>query len=759
MKSIFKNNHRLRRIAFFFPIQLLLVQFKKNLLLMLFWLLLFAIISKIAALKYGIPFLFLNPEYLNEVNFLSYFIVGFALGGFIIAFQISSYIMNGFRFPFLATLSNPFFKFCLNNSILPLFFIGYYCVSIFSFQRLVQFVSVGDACVDILGFLGGLVLFLSVALSYFFRTNKNIYKMFGVKTQEQSDDHKPKKTSRIILRKNMEWKSLQVKEDRDWHIETYINSFTRIKLARNVDHYEKEMLKAVFKQNHRNAAIFELVVFVSLILLGLFRENKLFEIPAGASLLLLFTMYLMLTSAIHNWLRGWSSTVLIMFLFLISALFASNFFNSKSGAYGLNYMGEKAGYTYQNLASYNSDSTLQNSDIRHTLEILEKWKAKNTTSDSLHKPKLIIVNTSGGGLRSALWTMLSLTYADSVSGGKLLKQTQLISGASGGMIGAAYLRELYLRYVNKQIQTYADKEYAKNISIDMLNPITMSIATNDMFLRLRSTTINNNVFKKDRGYAFEQKLNENTQNVLNKKLIDYRVSENEAHIPMMIFTPIIANDGRKMVVCSQLASYITSTAVSEKCSNKFLIDGVEFSRFFSQQDADSVRFSSVLRMSATFPYITPFVALPSEPVIEVLDAGGRDNYGMETSIRFLFVFKKWIEENTSGVVFVQIRDRHKERPIEKNPNKTLIQSFTAPINSLYGNMFQVQDYNQNELIRYANSWFKGNLDVVDFQLFNEVNDNISLSWHLTNLEKQKVYRSIFIKENQASFKRLKKLLE
>jgi len=49
--------------------------------------------------------------------------------------------------------------------------------------------------------------------------------------------------------------------------------------------------------------------------------------------------------------------------------------------------------------------------------------------------------------------------------------------------------------------------------------------------------------------------------------------------------------------------------------------------------------------------------------------------------------------------------------------------------------------------------------VVDFQLFNEVNDNISLSWHLTNLEKQKVYRSIFIKENQVSFKRLKKLLE
>ena len=759
MKSVFTNNQTLRRIAFFFPIQLLLVQFKKNFLLLLFWLLLFGIIAKVVALKYGIPFLFLNPEYLNQVNFLSYFIVGFALAGFIMAFQISSYIMNGFRFPFLATLSNPFFKFCINNSIIPLSFIGYYCLSVFSFQRHVQFVSIGDAFIDIIGFLCGLVLFLSVALTYFFRTNKNIYKMFGVKTDEQSDGYKPKRMSKIILNKNMVWKSLNLKEERDWHIETYVGSFTRIKLARSVDHYEKEMLKAVFIQNHRNAAIFELGVFVSLILLGFFRENKLFEIPAGASLLLLFTMYLMLSSAIHNWLRGWSATVLIMLLFLISMLFASNFFHSRNRAYGLNYNGVKALYTYQNLTSYNNDKSLQKSDIDHTLDILAKWKVKNSVSDSLHKPKLVLVNTSGGGLRSALWTVLSLTYADSISGGKLLKQTQVISGASGGMIGAAYLREIYLRFLNKQIPAYSDKQYAKNISMDMLNPITMSIATNDMFLRFRNTTINKNVFKKDRGYAFEQKLNENTKSVLNKKLIDYRFSENNASIPMMIFSPIIANDGRKMVVCSQPVSYITNNSSNENCNNKFLIDGVEFARFFSQQDADSIRFSSILRMSATFPYITPFVALPSEPIIEVLDAGGRDNYGMETSLKFFFVFKKWIEENTSGVVFVQIRDRHKERPIEKNPDKTLFESFSAPINSLYGNMFQVQDYNQNQLIQYASSWFKGDIDIVDFQLFNETSDNISLSWHLTNLEKQKVYRSIFMKENQTSFNRLKKLLE
>ena len=68
-----------------------------------------------------------------------------------------------------------------------------------------------------------------------------------------------------------------------------------------------------------------------------------------------------------------------------------------------------------------------------------------------HKPKLIIINTSGGGLRSALWTFYSLQYADSLLHGELLKHTELITGASGGMLGAAYLRELLLRKYDHKI--------------------------------------------------------------------------------------------------------------------------------------------------------------------------------------------------------------------------------------------------------------------------------------------------------------------
>ena len=61
-------------------------------------------------------------------------------------------------------------------------------------------------------------------------------------------------------------------------------------------------------------------------------------------------------------------------------------------------------------------------------------------------------------------------------------------------------------------------------------------------------------------------------------------------------------------------------------------------------------------MNATFPYVLPTVWLPTNPVIDVMDAGLRDNYGQESALRFIAVFKDWLQANTSKVVLIQKRD-------------------------------------------------------------------------------------------------------
>ncbi len=124
LKREIDRSEKLRRVFYFFPVQLFLVHLKKNQMMLFYWLILFGFILRKIAPKYGIPYLFLNPEYLNKVNFWSYLIIGVAVGGFIMAFNISSYIMNAFRFPFLATTANPFLKYCLNNFFIPAGFVG-----------------------------------------------------------------------------------------------------------------------------------------------------------------------------------------------------------------------------------------------------------------------------------------------------------------------------------------------------------------------------------------------------------------------------------------------------------------------------------------------------------------------------------------------------------------------------------------------------------------------------------------------------------
>ena len=113
----------LENLYYSFPVQLLLLHLKKNQLLVLCWVFLFMLMSGNLGAALGVHFLFLDPEYLNLVNFWSFFIVGITLSGLSVAFHITSYIVDGHRFTFLGALPKPFTKFSVNNSIIPILFL------------------------------------------------------------------------------------------------------------------------------------------------------------------------------------------------------------------------------------------------------------------------------------------------------------------------------------------------------------------------------------------------------------------------------------------------------------------------------------------------------------------------------------------------------------------------------------------------------------------------------------------------------------
>ena len=154
------------------------------------------------------------------------------------------------------------------------------------------------------------------------------------------------------------------------------------------------------------------------------------------------------------------------------------------------------------------------------------------------KPKLIIIDCSGGGSRSAFWTMRSLMHADNGTFGKLMKHTVMMTGASGGMFGAAYFRELVLR--NKQEGlNMRDTIYAEKLAKDLLNPVILSLTTNDWFFRFQKQDYKGFRYTKDRATAFERQFNLNTGDLMNKRLADYREPERQALIPMMVLSQLL----------------------------------------------------------------------------------------------------------------------------------------------------------------------------------------------------------------------------
>jgi hypothetical protein len=192
--------------------------------------------------------------------------------------------------------------------------------------------------------------------------------------------------------------------------------------------------------------------------------------------------------------------------------------------------------------------------------------------------------------------------------------------------------------------------------------------------------------------------------------------------------------------------------------NDPLPECVDFYSLLKEQQARNISFPSVLRMNATFPYIMPMVSLPTTPEIKIMDAGIRDNFGVNTALKYHYTFQDWIRENTSGVIFLQVR-AFKKGKIKDNYPKTALQNFSSPLGNFYSNWTDVQTFEQDQALQYAGSWSKTPVEVITLQLRNdEEKALISLSWHLTEVEKELIKAALKNKENQQAIQRLQELL-
>lgn len=751
-----------QRIGYSFPVQLLLNNIKRNIILLLCWVVLFAMITGGIGKYLGIPYLFLDPEYLNSVGFTSFFIMGVVTAGLVTAFHISCYIIDGHRFSFIGALAAPFAKFSLNNSIIPFTFMGIYMYEIIRFQINNEYSTAGGLVLNLAGLISGYFLMTLLFSVYFKFTNKDIFRYVVCRI-----DEKIKQNVKVTRASAM--KKLDIARKKQVRVDNYLDLDLKFKNTGDTSFYDKATIVQVFDQNHFNLVVIELFIIGLVVVLGIFKDYPTFQLPAAASFIIFLTIFVMMAGAFSYWFGNWAATAALALFLTINYFVGEGYFSKRYEAFGLNYQGPPVKYSIETLKELNDSSKIE-ADRKATLVMLKNWRKK---FKSPVPPKLVFVCASGGGKRAALWTLNALQHADSLSNGRLTRNTVLITGASGGLIGAGYFRELKLRQ-QLGLEKYPYAPYHREkISTDNLNPLIFSLLANDLFVGFTKFEYAGNYYYRDRGYTFEEQLDQITEGMMDKPISAYDSLELAAQIPMMILAPTIVNDGRKLYIAARPVSFMNYDLLNFPKYSRFKIAGVDFQRMFENHEGKNLRFLSALRMSATFPYITPNTTLPTEPAVSIMDAGISDNFGLSDAVRFLYAYKDWIAANTSGVVFVSIRDSPKLNKISPHIDLTLVDGFTQPISTVYNNFENFQDINSDLAISYARDWFDGSIDRIDIQYQSEDyspilqkmdsirqnNSRASLSWRLTTREKHGIVNAIYTPENQEQLQKLSDLLQ
>lgn len=719
-----------------FSVQLLLLHLRTNALLLFVWGLMALMMSGVLGPRLGIQYLFLDPEYLDADGFWSFLIIGLAFGFFVMSWNLSTYLLIGGYFSFLASLSRPFFKYCINNSILPLGFFLFYCGLVVRFMQ--PSPNFDPAWWETAESLSGLVLGLVVSLFlyalYFNLTNRDI-SYYRPKLRAAPPNMGPGQTPRgrgyLKRRARPLAPKLMSLYDNPYLVKTYLNERLTSKIVRSVAHYDPSILMSIFRQNHLNAILLQLSTILILAILGFLIDVPIFQVPAAASFLILFSLIVAIIGTVSYWFSEWRFTLLIIFLIGFNAITSTHWYQHDNQAFGLDYS-TKASYNDDHLMAQYESSVLDR-DLAATIAILENWKKKQPEE----KPPFFVICASGGGLAASLWAVHVAQTIETCSDGKLLQHAGLMTGASGGELGLAYLREAYL----------SDTAFAQNglsrldrIGRDLLNPISFSLVSNDIFLPFAEVEVGGRKYRRDRAYGFEREFNLNTQGWLDKPLIDYRAPEQKAEIPLLFVTPSIVEDGRRMVISPQGVSYMTVPSAAQRGNLDLRPDMVDFRRLLAGQSADSLRFITALRMNATYPYVLPLVLLPTRPAIRLMDAGYRDNYGVASAVRFISVFRDWLRENTSGVHLIQISAFRDSDEIDLDDRRGVVENLFSPV-GVAGNILGTQILDQEVLLgQLSDVLGADNFYLYRFDYEPRADDPLgtSVSLHLTEREQRQI---------------------
>ena len=304
-------------------------------------------------------------------------------------------------------------------------------------------------------------------------------------------------------------------------------------------------------------------------------------------------------------------------------------------------------------------------------ERLEAW-ADDYIAKNDKKPVLVVISTSGGAYRAGFWTGIVLDhFMDSAASSPgsafadLPESIRLMTGASGGMVGASYFATrpagaagwrsmdqleqdiLCSQKTDANIRAHKPEACASTLDepyrlytseIPLPRQTLPAVAQHTLENDLPSilwggwTAI-------DRGKVLEG------QWLQLRKPVSFL--GDELFRPSMIFSPMIVESGKQLLISDLDLSSLAAVEHRE---------AVElFAHFPGVRETFNNR--TAVRMQATFPYISPAVSLPTKRPNNVVDAGYYDNYGVMTAVQLLLddSVAEVVRRKFAAIVLVEVR--------------------------------------------------------------------------------------------------------
>lgn len=338
-------------------------------------------------------------------------------------------------------------------------------------------------------------------------------------------------------------------------------------------------------------------------------------------------------------------------------------------------------------------------------DALEAWARLHSPRrpDGTRDP-VVLVTVSGGASTSAVFVARSLFQLEARFPG-FVDRVRIVSGASGGMLGAAhfvaqfrpgspYRREnraktspVFREYVRRLEegtppgrddpagQAYWDEvdtlepAFIAGLEADFLGPLFQKWVHKDLNplsgLFPRATT-------NDRGTALEAAWDrtllgrpadgsaswDTTLPALGVPFADLGPDERAGKLPSLVFTPMMVEDGRQIIISNldldfmtDWGSHVPTDTFPEWSVSSY--SAVEFYRLFPGA-AKTFRLGTAVRLNASFPLLSPAAELPTDPPRRVVDAGYYDNYGLIVASRWVEQHAEWLVTNDVPVWVLQL---------------------------------------------------------------------------------------------------------